>query len=923
MPRASGRSAPAQVPLPLREAPLLMLMDGHALVHRAWHAIQKPLTLSSTGQEVRGAYGFASTFLKAIHDFAPTHCAIAFDLPEPTFRHNRFAAYKAHRPKAPPELSQQFPLVRRIVEAFRIPIYEAPGYEADDVLATLAAQARAQGLEVLILTGDTDTLQLVGPGVRVALHYRLQERTLFDEGKVRERYGGLSPAQLPHLKALIGDPTDNVPGVPGIGEKTATALLLQFGSIQGIYEHLAEVPPRLQALLAEHREQVVQGLDLTTLRADVPLRLDLEACRFWRYDRREVLECFRELEFVSLMPRVPQPAEASAPTVSATTPPPETALVGEYTVVSTAEALDALVQELIHAPSFTFDVETDSKDPMRASLVGLAFATGPGRAVYLPLGHTDGPNLSPDLALARLRPLLEDPQHPKIAHNANFDMTALAAHGVWVKGVVFDTLIAAHLLGYKALGLKDLCMQVLGAEMRRITALLGTGPKQGNMAQVPVAEAGPYACADADATFRLYQALEPRLRQEGFAHLFHEVEMPLVPVLVRMQVNGIALDVPLLREMSRRLGDDLKHLEEEIYRVVGHAFNINSSRQLGQVLFEELRVGRGKRTPTGAYSTEASVLEGLRGAHPVIDLVLKYRELAKLKSTYVDALPEMVNPRTGRIHTSYNQAGVITGRISSSEPNLQNIPIRSEIGRHIRRAFIPGERGWKLVGADYSQIELRVLAHLSRDPALMEAFFQGKDIHAFTASQVFGVPMEQVTPEQRRVAKVLNFGVIYGLSPFGVAQEIKSTPEEGARFIENYLGRYPGVRRYIEETLEKARRQGYVETLLGRRRAIPEINSPNRQTRAAAEREAINMPVQGTAAEIIKVAMIRLQERMDALKMRARMLLQVHDELVWEAPPEEIEPLKGIIQEIMPTALPLAVPLVVSITVGETWGEWE
>jgi DNA polymerase-1 len=456
--------------------------------------------------------------------------------------------------------------------------------------------------------------------------------------------------------------------------------------------------------------------------------------------------------------------------------------------------------------------------------------------------------------------------------------------------------------------------------MTRITALLGKGSRQGTMAQVPVREAGPYGCADADATLRLALALEPRLRQEGFWPLFSQVEMPLVPVLVRMQVNGIALNVPFLREMSRRLAEEMRRLEEEVYRAVGHAFNINSPRQLGQVLFEELRVGKGKRTPTGAYSTGAAVLEGLRGAHPVIDLVLRYRELAKLKSTYVDALPEMVNPRTGRLHTSYHQAGTVTGRISSSEPNLQNIPTRSEVGQQIRHAFIPGEPGWRMVEADYSQIELRVLAHLSRDPALMEAFFQGKDIHAVTASQVFGVPLEQVTPEQRRVAKVLNFGVIYGLSPYGVAQEIKVTPEEGARFIQEYLGRYPGVRRYMEETVEKARRLGYVETLLGRRRALPEIHSSNAEARAAAEREAVNMPVQGTAAEIMKIAMIRLQERMDALGLRARMLLQVHDALVWEAPPDEVEPLIALIREVMPNALPLAVPLAVTVKVGDTWG---
>jgi DNA polymerase-1 len=912
-----GRGAPdAHPPLPLEGTPLLLLLDGHALVHRAWHAIQKPLTLSSTGQDVRGAYGFAATLLRALQDFAPTHCAIAFDRPEPTFRHHLFEGYKAHRPKAPPDLVQQFPLVRRIVEAFRIPIYEVPGYEADDVLATLAAQARAQGVEVLILTGDTDTLQLVGPGVRVALHYRLQERTVFDENKVRERYGGLPPASLPHLKALIGDATDNVPGIPGIGEKTAVTLLLRFGDIPGIYRNLQEAPPRLRPLLEAHREQVLRGLGLTTLRTDLPLRLDWEACRFWRYDRREVLECFRELEFVSLAPRVPPVPAAASPLPT----PSDTSLGGEYTIADTPQALEALVEALAQAPSFAFDVETDGTDPMRASLVGLSFAVAPGRAVYCPVGHRDGPNLPLDLVLSRLRPLLEDPHRPKIAHNGNFDMTVLAAHGVWVRGLSCDTLLAAHLLGYKALGLKDLCLQVLGAEMTRITALLGKGSRQGTMAQVPVREAGPYGCADADATLRLALALEPRLRQEGFWPLFSQVEMPLVPVLVRMQVNGIALNVPFLREMSRRLAEEMRRLEEEVYRAVGHAFNINSPRQLGQVLFEELRVGKGKRTPTGAYSTGAAVLEGLRGAHPVIDLVLRYRELAKLKSTYVDALPEMVNPRTGRLHTSYHQAGTVTGRISSSEPNLQNIPTRSEVGQQIRHAFIPGEPGWRLVEADYSQIELRVLAHLSRDPALMEAFFQGKDIHAVTASQVFGVPLEQVTPEQRRVAKVLNFGVIYGLSPYGVAQEIKVTPEEGARFIQEYLGRYPGVRRYMEETVEKARRLGYVETLLGRRRALPEIHSSNAEARAAAEREAVNMPVQGTAAEIMKIAMIRLQERMDALGLRARMLLQVHDALVWEAPPDEVEPLIALIREVMPNALPLAVPLAVTVKVGDTWG---
>ncbi|MBF8267396.1 MAG: polA [Dehalococcoidia bacterium] len=930
------RAGPAPL---LPEKPLLMLMDGHALVHRAWHAFEKtPLTLRKTGEDVRGVYGFANTFLKAIQDWKPTHCAIAFDLPAPTFRHIQYAEYKAQRPEAPQELRAQFPWVRRLMEAWGVPIFEVEGYEADDILGTLCCQATEQNMETIILTGDTDTLQLVSPTVQVVLSRGIQDRVIYDEAAVRERYGGLSPRQQPEVKALQGDKTDNIRGVPGIGPKTAIKLIQDFGSIEGLYANLDTVlPARIRELLASHEADARQGLELTTIVTDVPITLDAEACRFWSFDRERVMSLLRELEFTSIAARVPESKASTSQPVQGVLLESRAEEKGGYRIVTNVKDLESLISELRAAGSFAFDTETTGKDPMSCDLVGISFSAAPGKATYLPLGHREGPQVPLEEALALLKPLLEDHAVAKTAHNGNYDSTVMANYGIQVRNLDFDTMVAAHVLGEKALGLKNLAFTRLHVEMTPIEALIGTGRNQKTMAQVPMEAAGEYAGADADMTGRLRDVFERELKKEQTLWgLFTDMEMPLVPVLVRMQRHGISLDAERLRAMSKELGEQLARIEEDVLKTVGHAFSLNSTQQLAEVLYNELRLPKTRRTKTG-YSTDAAVLEALREmlgqgkvaeadprALDVLDGILEYRELSKLKSTYVDALPLLINPRTGRVHTSYNQTGSATGRISSNDPNLQNIPVRTELGKGVRKAFVAQDAPrWSLLAADYSQIELRVLAHLSRDKGLVEAFLRGEDIHAATASQVYNVPIPFVTPDMRRIAKVMNFGVIYGLSAYGISQQTDLTAEEGARFIEDYFSRYPGIRDYLEATKTQARKAGYVETVSGRRRYIPEVNASIFQVRQAAERMAVNMPVQGTAADIIKLAMINIDHRMQQEKVRARMLLQVHDELIFEVPEEEMETMRAMVVELMPAALELIVPLRVELKTGYTWGDME
>ena len=933
---------PANAPLltAQNDSPLLILIDGHALVHRAFHAIREPLTVRRSGEEVSAVYGYLNAFLKAVEEWRPSHCIVTFDVSAPTFRHQEFADYKAHRPPTPPELRGQFDRVRQFMDAFNIPIFELAGYEADDLLGSLARQAEQTQVQTLILTGDSDILQLVSPQVRVQLVSGARNAKVYDVAQVQERYGGLGPESVAEIKALQGDKSDNIPGVPRVGIKSAITLLTAYNTIEGIYQNIDAVKPAgVQKSLRENKDLAFQCKMLTTIRRDAPVALDLAASQFGAYDRAAVTALMRELEFVSMANRIPQAGNAaSAQLGMLDASPNDDAPAVNYTIADTQAALDEMLAALTASAIVAFDTETTSQSPMDAELVGLSFSNAPGKAWYVPVGHQDGKQLPLDYVLNTLRPLLEsgpqDRQTPIAAHNANYDMSVLENYGVKVNALDFDTMLAAHFSGRKAIGLKALAFAELKEDMTPISELIGKGRNQLTMDKVSIAAAADYAAADADMTYRLVDVFANELRRNSARETFDAVEMPLVPVLVQMQRNGVAIDAAALSEMSVDLGAQLAQIQAGMYQVVGHEFNINSSQQLADVLFNELRLPPTARTKTG-YSTNAAALDGLKElldagevegvdpkAYEVLDRVLEFRQLSKIKSTYVDALPALVNPNTGRIHTNYNQTGSATGRVSSSDPNVQNIPVRTELGRQVRKAFVAQDApAWTLLGADYSQIELRILAHISRDEGLMRAFHNGEDIHAATASSLYAVPMDAVTAEMRRVAKIMNFGVLYGLSPFGIRRQTGFSPDEGKRFIETYFANYPGIRRYIDSVKESVHAKGYVETLSGRRRYIAEVNARNYNTRAAGERMAINMPIQGTAADIIKIAMIRIQQRIDADRLSARMIIQVHDELIFELPQTELAPLKAIIMELMPSALPLDVPLEVELKSGVNWGD--
>ena len=899
---------------------MLVLFDGNALVHRAFHALP-PLTVSKTGEVVGAVYGVALMLLKVINELRPTHYAIAFDRAAPTFRHQMFDQYKAQRPKASEELVGQLGRVRQLVGAFNIPIFELDGYEADDILGALSRQASEKDVDAIIVTGDSDAMQLVSSRVKVLYpkpRGSFSDTMLYDEAAVSEKYG-VRPGQIADLKGLKGDSSDNIPGVSGIGDKTAVRLIVQFGSVEQIYARIDEVTPaKLRETLRQNEATARQSKELATIDTQAPVTLDLDECRVSRYDRRKVADLFRELEFSSLLPKLPEVDGVRPETIAQ--PEPQR----DYYIVNTTPALDELLARLSSARSFAVDLETTSLNPMLAGLVGISLALVPGEAYYIPVGHTqleEVGQLSMREVIDRLRLPLEDGATGKLAHNSNYDMTVLVEDGINLNNLAFDTMLAAYLLGEKNISLKALAFSWLGIEMTPITDLIGDGAKQLSMSQVDIKQVADYACADADMTLSLAKLLEPELRQQGLWQLFAEVEMPLVPVLVRMQRNGVALDTGLLREMSHRLGEQLLKLEAEIYGCAGHKFNVNSPQQLSAVLFQELGLSPARKAK-GGYSTGASVLEELREAHPIIGFILEYRQLAKLKSTYIDALPGLINPKTGRVHTSFNQTRTATGRLSSSDPNLQNIPVRGELGKEVRKAFIAPE-GCYLLAGDYSQIDLRALAHISQDESLLKAFYQDEDIHAATAAQLFGVDVSQVTPDMRRVAKTVNFGVIYGISDYGLEQATELSREEAARFIATYFDKHPGVQRYIESTKKQAKEVGYVQTLLGRRRSIPEVNSSNRLLREAAERMAINMPVQGTSADIIKVAMINLDREMSRRQLKSKMILQVHDELIFEVPEDELDLMRQLVPEIMSAALILSVSLKVDVKVGHNWGEME
>jgi DNA polymerase I len=902
----------------------LVLVDGHGLAFRAFFALPPSLATAS-GEITNATFGFTSMLLDVLRSHTPDYILVTFDVGR-TFRHDSYEDYKAHRAPMPEDLKPQIDRIRTVLEALNVPVYEADGFEADDVIGTLSRQASEQGYEAYIVTGDSDLLQLVDDHVQVVMPgaQRFGDYRLFDREAVQERYG-FGPERVAEYKALVGDKSDNIPGVPGIGDKTAKSLIQQFESLDQLFERTDEVTPaRARNAIEKGQDLARQSLDLATVVRDVPVDLDIESCTVHDYDRDRAIELFRELEFRTLANRLPDSSRVTD--VGTNGDAPGSGQNADWKIVTTESDLTSLASEIRQAAHVAIDVETDGTHPILCNLVGISIATAEDRAYYVPIRHEDGPNANEYQAREILSTVLGEHQGV-VAHHGKFDLAVLTRHGYEGITIEFDTMLAAYLLGETTYGLKDLAFQRLGWQMTPITDLIGKGKAQITMDQVPVEKAAEYASGDVEATIRLCPDFRDELQSRNQESLLKDIELPLIDVLVRMERTGIAVDVDLLKDLGHQLEGQIAELKRTVFDAVGHEFNINSPAQLASVLFEEIGLPSGRRTKTG-FSVSQDVLEGLSGAHDAVDAVLEYRALTKLKSTYVDALPNQVNPATGRIHTTYNQTIAATGRLSSTDPNLQNIPVRTAIGRRVRRAFVadnredrrPFDEDCVLLGADYSQMELRLMAHYSQDPALVAAFREGQDIHATTAAEVFGVPLDQVTSNQRSTAKAVNFGIMYGMQAFGLSRDTGMSRPEAQRFIERYMERFQGVREYLDGTLEQAIRDGYVSTLFGRRRYLPDIatRGPRRQ---GAERAAINMPLQGTAADIMKIAMINVDRELQGSGLKSRMLLQVHDELIFEAPVSEIDALSDLIITVMMGAAELSVPLEVETSCGPNWDE--
>ena len=923
--------------------PRLYLIDGHALAYRAYFALTATSDgsrwITKSGEPTAGVYGFTSVLIRLLEQDAPEYIAVSFDTGR-TFRDDIYPEYKATREKTPEDLVPQFDRIRQVVRAFGIPILEAEGFEADDVLGTVAGRVSKEGVHVTIITGDRDLLQLADRMVTIRLAgAKLSEAVDYGPKEVEERFG-IKVSQFVDYKALVGDTSDNIPGVRGIGEKSAVSLLQEYGTLDRVFDNLDTVATRYRNKLETARDIAQLSRELATIVRDVPIEFDLDACRRDEgYDREQVAALFRELEFRSLLDRLPGGAgSASAQQMhlfEAEQRSRPTALVQQTHVIDQPEALEGLARRLTKANQIAFDVETTSTDPMRAELVGISLAVEAGEGFYIPVGHhpatAGGAQLELEPVLRALLKPLTDPRIPKVGHNLKYDYVVLTRLGVMASPLSFDTMLAEWLCdpSSRNLGLKSLAWVRLDAEMTTIQELIGSGRNQLSMAEVPIAQVAPYAVADAQICLSLMPILKDELQSKNQLGLFDDLEMPLVSVLAQMEIAGVRLDTGFLQDLSLELDRRLAEIEKGIFKQVGHSFNINSTQQLAAVLFDELGLkppGGARRTSSGHYSTAADVLEELRESNPVVDRILEQRELAKLKSTYADALPQQVNPDTQRVHTSYSQTGSVTGRLASSDPNLQNIPIRTDLGRQIRRAFIAAP-GHVLLSVDYSQIELRIVAHMANDKAMIRAFKEDQDIHATTAAAVFGVPADVVSPEMRRRAKAVNFGLIYGMSPFGLTRTTDLTLAEAQNFVDAYFERFPGVRNYLEEIRRVAAQQGYVETLLGRRRYFPLLDpgatAVSAVARARAEREAINSPIQGTAADIIKLAMLHLPDELTRSGLAARMLLQVHDELVLECPVKELKPTSALVQRVMRDAFKLKVPLKTDAKSGADWAVME
>ncbi|MDI7246636.1 MAG: DNA polymerase I [Bacillota bacterium] len=951
----------------------LIVIDGNSLANRAFYAIQADLSTKS-GERTNAVYGFANMLLRLVDEEKPDFLAVAFDKAAPTFRHLEFDGYKANRKGMPDELASQMPLIKELVEAFRVPVLEIDGYEADDVIGTVTKKAEEAGYESVIVTGDRDTLQLVSPLTRAMITKKgISEIETFDEEAVKERFG-IAPGQVPDLKGLAGDTSDNIPGVPGIGEKTAAKLIQTIGGVEEILREIDRVEPaRARELIRQHAEQAELSKRLSTIERNVPIEFDLERCRLEEPDYAKLAALFRRLEFRSLLRRfeskIPRGAGAEAgaearpgrpgapsmgslfgegevrpgeagktgegaacegagerPAAAAAVGVGVAAHGGRCVTVADLEGVRALARDLAAAKDFTFDVVADGPDSMRAGLVGMAFALPDGRAFYLPFVHSylGAPGLEERAVLEILKPVFEDNGVSKACHDAKPKMIHLRRRGVGLAGLYFDTMIGAYLVNpERRSDLEHVIRDQLAEDVPSVDALFsraGRGGLPRSIAEVQANVVRDAVCQGLVLLPRLREMLTRKLVDFGMHKLFCSVEMPLVAVLADMEMAGVAVDPESLGRLSRDMAGRMAELEQEIYQLAGEEFNINSPRQLGHVLFEKLGLPAVKKTKTG-YSTDAEVLEELSSHHRIAAKIVEYREIAKLKGTYADALASLINPGTGRIHTTFNQTVTATGRLSSSDPNLQNIPIRKEEGRRIRAVFVPGKAHSLIVSADYSQIELRVLAHFSRDEALVESFRRDEDIHARTAASVFGVDIRDVTPEMRTRAKAVNFGIVYGISDFGLAKGVGISRKEAGKFIEAYFRHYRGVKRYLDEVVEAARRDGYVTTLLNRRRYLPDLDSKNVPARKFAERMAMNTPIQGTAADIIKLAMVNVHREIERRGLASKMILQVHDELVFEVPEGELYDMAALARKTMEEAVILDVPLKVDVKSGPNWLE--
>ena len=918
----------------------LFLLDAYALIYRAYYALIKSPRINSKGFNTSAILGFVNTLEDVLKKENPTHIGIAFDPTGPTFRHEAYPEYKAQREETPEVIRLSVPIIKDIIRAYRIPILEVPGYEADDVIGTLATEAGKRGITTYMMTPDKDYGQLVGENVFM---YRPRHNDKAFEvmgvEEVKNKYAIQSPLQVIDLLGLMGDASDNIPGCPGVGEKTAQKLIAQFGNIENLLAHTDQLKGALRTKVEENRKQIEFSRFLATIKTDVPLPLDMDALKRESPDEEELRKIFQELEFRTLLERIfkekPKETPAATPgqgdlfgffTPETTSEPEKTNLATlhtlncNYQLVDNEEKLSQLLQNIVTQSVLSLDTETTSTDPIRAELVGMSFSYAENQAFYVPV---PADRSEAQKIVDRFRPVFENREIMKVGQNIKYDMLVLANYGVQLQGPLFDTMVAHYVLQPELRHNMDYLAEIyLNYQTIHIEELIGPkGKNQGNMRDLPPASVYEYACEDADVTLKLKNKLEKELDENNVRKLFEEIEMPLIPVLAYMERNGVRIDTEALKETSRHFTLRMKQIEEEVYQLAGTEFNIASPKQVGEVLFDRLKiVEKAKKTKTGQYVTSEEVLESLRGKHEVVGKILEHRGLKKLLGTYIDALPQLINPETGRIHTSFNQTVTATGRLSSSNPNLQNIPIRNEDGKEIRKAFIPDD-GCIFFSADYSQIELRIMAHLSGDPHMIEAFQKGQDIHAATAAKIYKVPLEEVTREQRSKAKTANFGIIYGISVFGLAERLNVDRKEAKELIDGYFENYPHVKEYMDESIRIARERGYIETIFKRKRYLPDINSRNAVVRGYAERNAINAPIQGSAADIIKVAMVRIYQRFLKEGIQSKMILQVHDELNFSVLPEEQEKVKQIVIEEMESAYKMKAPLLADSGWGQNWLE--